>query len=244
MLHKPDRRDPSVQGKTSRAYCFPEMTVNCVDEERRTADQDVFQRICFDDSGKLILNRRYSDAVASGKEDTTGENIRDEGYIRGFKKGEADGLYSTEKKLQPLLKSLKQAVLALENARRELRSQMEREAVELALAVAEKVISREISINRDVVVDVLRTALKQAHGHERVAIRVSPEDFQFLKHGGERISGFPEDVTKIIEEDKSIAKGGCIVETNLGDVDARIEKQLQSVREHFEKEINRLGTGG
>ena len=51
----------------------------------------------------------------------------------------------------------------------------------------------------------------------------------------------PEDLENVIAEDTSIADGGCVIETDLGDIDARIEKQLQAVKEVLRSETKKLG---
>ncbi len=47
----------------------------------------------------------------------------------------------------------------------------------------------------------------------------------------------------IFEGDESITNGGCFIETNFGDIDARIEKQLHAVEEAFKSELRKLNGG-
>jgi flagellar assembly protein FliH len=63
---------------------------------------------------------------------------------------------------------------------------------------------------------------------------MNPGDLQFINETKYQLSHLAADVNSVtIEAEESIQSGGCIIETDLGEIDARIEKQLQAVEESF-----------
>jgi len=63
---------------------------------------------------------------------------------------------------------------------------------------------------------------------------MSPSDLQFIKETRSQLSNMIENIDNItLEAAENIQSGGCIIETDLGEIDARIEKQLQAVEESF-----------
>jgi flagellar assembly protein FliH len=168
--------------------------------------------------------------------------LNEQAYQRGFadgkKKGmiDADNSWQTlvEKKVEPLLISLQKVLLQLNNLRKETYREIEKEVVELALAIAKQVICQEISIDRDIVVCVAREALAKVEDPASVKIKLSPSDLRFVKKTRSQLSNFIQNIENVtFEAAENIQSGGCIVETDLGEIDARIEKQLQTVEESF-----------
>jgi flagellar assembly protein FliH len=214
-------------------------------EENPRSENNVFQRIEFDESGKLLPGNYVADTDDFENIKANAKEIQEQAYIEGFEKGERDGLESAKASLEPVVQHLSQSIEALENAKKELHLRTEREAVELALAIAEKIVSHEVQTNREVVLSVVEEALKKVVDRKNIKIRVAPPDFHFLNNAKVQIPDLEELFEKAtFEEDKSIVNGGCVIETNLGDIDARIEKQFQAVEDAFRSEIKKLRLGG
>ena len=245
-MHKSNKKARSTNDMGLKPYCFPNMALGTASNEKKEAENIVFRRIDFDDSGKMRPGR-YMENANEVFEDikTDAEKTEEQAYIVGFEKGQGDGLESVKGMFESLLKCLSESIAELERAKKELLLRTEREAVELSLAIAEKIVHHEIKINRKVVLDIINAALKKVVDRKKIQIRLAPSDFKFLNDAKPHLSGLEEDFEKItFEEDKSIMAGGCVIETNLGDIDARIEKQLQAVKDAFRSEINKLGLGG
>ena len=130
--------------------------------------------------------------------------------------------------------SLQEALLKINNIRNETYRQIEKEVVELALSIARQVICQEITIDREIVVCVAREALAKVEDPGRVKIKMSPSDLQFINETQSQLSNLIENIDNVtLEATESIQSGGCIIETDFGEIDARIEKQLQVVEESF-----------
>ena len=111
---------------------------------------------------------------------------------------------------------------------------IENELVELALAIARQVICQEIAMDREIVVCVAREALAKVDDPGKIKIKMNPADLQFINETRYQLSKLIDGVNNItVEPEENIQSGGCVIETDLGEIDARIEKQLQAVEESF-----------
>ncbi len=106
----------------------------------------------------------------------------------------------------------------------------EQEAVELTMSIARKVIQRELAMNRESVLYVVKEALRASVTNGKIIIRLNPADMEVLNDRGKDFQrdtkGFS---TVAMEGDESISRGGCIIETDSGEVDATIEGLLDEV---------------
>lgn len=245
-MHKFYGNERSIKDIAKKPYCFPDMGVGTSAKGRTETENNIFRRIDFDESGKLLRGKYVTNTNEVFEDiNTVAEKTKLQAYNEGFEKGKRDGLESVKGKFESALKFLNEAISEVERAKKELLLRTEREAVELSLAIARMIVHNEVKINREVILNVINAALKKVVDRKKIRIRVASADFQFLNDNKTHISGLEEDFEKVtFEEDKSIMKGGCIIETNLGDIDARIEKQLQAVDEAFRSEVNKLRLGG
>ena len=161
-------------------------------------------------------------------------------YEEGFEKGKREGVEHGRKEVVPVVNSLREALDELETIRAELHSKAEKEAVHLALAVARKILCHEVQANRAVVKNVIRAALKGADEQGSVTIRVNPADYRLLKDTGFSAIDIPGGGDGVeLEEDDRIASGGCVISTDFGEIDARLEKQFEVVEEAFRAEFQK-----
>ena len=98
----------------------------------------------------------------------------------------------------------------------------------------------EIATNKEVVINVVKEAIKKVVDHGKIIIKVNPSDLQLINNSDRQFLNFVDNIENItFEGDETISVGGCVIETDFGDIDARIEKQFQVVEEAFKSEIQR-----
>jgi flagellar assembly protein FliH len=218
------------EGALSReAYSFPVIHIeNASNGKMETGENDSFQRIVVDEKGKLSLDGPEQKAA----------RIEEEAYARGFSKGEKDGLESGKEKLEPVLRNFREALLRLEEIKKEIYLNAEKDIVDLVLAITKKIVCHEITSNKEVILGIVKEAIKKVVDHEEIKIRISPSDLQVLKNARTELSNLVDNIQGVtLEEDETILHGGCIIETTSGDIDARVEKQLEAVEEALKSEL-------
>jgi flagellar assembly protein FliH len=106
--------------------------------------------------------------------------------------------------------------------------------IQLSFEIAQKVARREIQKD-SIIEDVLKDSLRKILGANSVIIKIHPEDYKILNEDNNKSLVFDESFSKIkFEQDDRIEQGGCVVETEIGNVDARIISQFNELKKYFE----------
>jgi len=172
---------------------------------------------------------------AARREAAAYEKGLNEGMQQGLEAGRAEAQQASEQKFGEAVCALAAALDQLHRRRETLVPQAETEAARLALAIASKVICRECATSPDVVRLVAHQALKRVAPREVIAVRVNPQDKQEIEQ--RCIGALPDDGHHIeVVGDTAITPGGCVVETQLGTVDATIEAQWRQIAEELLEE--------
>ncbi|MCS7241159.1 MAG: FliH/SctL family protein [Candidatus Caldatribacterium sp.] len=163
------------------------------------------------------------------------EAIRRQAYEEGWREGEEKAKEAVQKSWEEKVKVFERILREFVKVRDHRWKVLEEPLCTLVFALAEKVIQREAERAPFVGETIARALLRLAQ-RERVVVRVHPEECAFVRDMKEdlfrRVDGleFLE-----VKEDPRVAKGGCIVETQFGNVDARIETQIAILREEVER---------
>ncbi len=152
-------------------------------------------------------------------------------YNRGLEDGLNKGRMQILKEVGTELKILKGLIEGAEKLKDELYGKVENDVVEISLMIAARIIGEIAEKDRNVVVNNAKEAIKRASDREVLKIRVSPADYEGLnKKRSELLQCFDGIKSLLIEVDESVQPGGCLIETNQGDIDARIESQIKVMK--------------
>jgi len=230
----------SNQENAFKLHYFPNIPVNYSDENTRNSNKgNKFERINYKNGAEIthtnISKENRYDEIKKGSFDETPREIEEKAYAKGFARGEKAGIESGNEKIELVVNSINKGLSELIKIRQEIYLETEQEIVKLAMKIARKIVCNEIRVNKDTVVNVVKEALKKVEGNEKVKVKLSSKDLQFIKSEKPAIIDKITNIENVgFEMDESIPDGGCIIETESGDIDARIEKQFQAVEEAFE----------
>jgi len=164
------------------------------------------------------------------------DRIEKEAYEEAFQLGEKTGLESGERMFRSAVQSLVEAVERLKHMEKEFYGRVEEEILDLVLATTRKVVQREINTQRDVILDVLRQAIAKTTDRERIRVRINPSDFDFVHaHKSDIVSTVDGVKDLVIEGDESISRGGAVVDSDYGTIDARIERRFETVEKALKR---------
>lgn len=155
------------------------------------------------------------------------EAARITGYNAGYEEGHAIGVANAEAAMSESVKRLvAMANDAHENHAVFYRS-AERQVVDLALQIAQKVVEHEVENIPDLAIHVIRAALEEMDARTAVRVRVSPDDEELLRRRWAQVvpAGIAPDRIELVK-DEQVRSGGAIIETNHGQVDAQLETKL------------------
>jgi flagellar assembly protein FliH len=155
-------------------------------------------------------------------------------YENGFHQGERAGMEMAEKKLEVVMRRYAEAVLELGKAKARLYAEVEPQVVKLAIEVARRIVHREIHADREIIQTLVKVALNHATEKSAVTVHLNPTDYSYLLEHRNQLAG-PDDSGRevILLADKAIERGGCLVKTECGDIDARIEEEFRELERGF-----------
>jgi len=103
--------------------------------------------------------------------------------------------------------------------------------ITLALEVAQKIIAG-LPVSSEMVEAVVREAVRQVEDAAEITIQLHPEDLALLrKHNSPLLNGLPEIGPLRFTNSSDVTRGGCIVQTRFGLIDARRETKLEQLRQ-------------
>ena len=180
--------------------------------------------------------------AARAEAEATGRQAFQEARERGREQGLADADAEIQRRAQLLAEKMtaekpNTTLPAIQNLSESLVRERDRwlkeweaAAVHLSVAVAEKLLRRELQARPNIVENVLHEALELAAGTARLRVVLHPDDLELL---GEQTAEIAKHLSKCSEVvcvgDASVTRGGCLIETEQGVVDARLETQLERI---------------
>jgi flagellar assembly protein FliH len=108
----------------------------------------------------------------------------------------------------------------------EITSQSEHALVKLALEIAKKIVHREVTVDREIALALTRVTLQKLHQRAIATVHLNPDDLAYVEMHRDKLHFHG---TLNLIEDPSISLGSCLIRTETGDVDARIEQQFDEI---------------
>ncbi len=156
------------------------------------------------------------------------EQARKDGYERGHE----DGYESGKAEIERLIAQIHSVISRTIEKRNEIIEELETQLVNLVLLIARKVVKVISENQKNVVINNVIQALRKLKNRGEVVIRVNLEDVKLTSAHVKDFMRMVESVKSVtIVEDSSVEKGGCIIETDFGQIDARIASQLHEIEE-------------
>jgi flagellar assembly protein FliH len=147
-------------------------------------------------------------------------------YTQGMAAGEAAAQQRTQQKLDPVLAGLNSIIAELAALRKRVRSEAEDDAVTLSIAIARRVLYRELCTDPDAILGLVKAAFSKLNARETHRLRVSPSDAAAIQEYREKLQ-LPPGLE--IASDGSLTPGSAIFETSRGDLDASVDTQLAEI---------------
>jgi flagellar assembly protein FliH len=162
----------------------------------------------------------------TGTQATHLAGLERDAFSKGFAQGERAGAEASGKRGEVVLRRLTETLEELTTLREQMIHQTERQMVQLALAIARRIVQREISLDQDLLVAMARVALDRLGESAHVTVRLNPEDYQAT--AAARAAEWTGTQVSVIA-DARVARGGCRVESDFGMMDAGADAQIQEI---------------
>jgi len=147
-------------------------------------------------------------------------------FEAGYRKGAEQGHQQASAQWKPVLEEFAQSLRELRQARQRMRREAERDLVELAVAIARRILHRELSVDPQALLGIVKAALDRLESREVDRLRVNPEDAELI---GNYLAQTGLGQIEIVA-DRQLARGSVVLETVHGSLDASVETQLEEIK--------------
>jgi len=209
---------------------------------------------------KISLSRLLRDVKLSSEKFTVGELLSEEPEVRyvkeaeynrlaanaqaekeqaykdGYSDGQQMGYGKGKSESQSTIAQFNRLIHDVENQRLAIYQEAEVELVDLAIEIARKIISSELEGSKEIIIHSVRKAVELLRDRSLLTLKVAPDQESLVRDNLDSLYDLDDRIEKIdVVPDRRVGCGGCIVETESGNVDARIETELQNIETALRK---------
>jgi flagellar assembly protein FliH len=212
-----------------------EWAFNKVQEASQEYDTKINQS--EEESNNIISNaKNQADMIISDAKNQAAE-VMEDARNKGEEDGWEEGFSRGEEEVNRLITRLNRILSSTIQKRNEVLEEAESQIVDIIIAVARKVVKTITESHKNIVIEQISEAIQKLKGRAEITIRVNVEDLMMTTKHKKDFIQMVEGIENVkILEDNSVDKGGCIITTDFGSVDARISSQLSELEQKI-KEI-------
>jgi flagellar assembly protein FliH len=189
---------------------------------------------------KQLLNDAFGRASAIVADaEQRGEELVASVQAEARAAGHAEGQAAADAEMSDMMTTMKNLVDMARVERHKLMESAEPELVRLAVGIAERVLHQQIALDRGVVVEMAKVAIARLVEKESITVRVNPGDLERMKEHRDELLDSGEIKNYRVVEDQRVDRGGILVETDGGTIDARISTQVNEAKRvlHIEDDV-------
>ncbi len=197
-------------------------------EVKRQTDQAAVIKADAETQAAQIVEKAKVDAaqIIADAQDQH-DKIVSEARSEGYEQGSAEGYEKGKAEVERLIERMHKVLEAVMQRREEILQDTESQIVELVILMARKVIKILSENQKNVIMANTVAALRKVKTRGEVTLRVNIEDVKLTTAHASEFIQHVENIQGVkVQEDSAVEKGGCIVETDFGAIDARISSQL------------------
>ena len=152
------------------------------------------------------------------------------GVLEGKRSAEQALKADYEKRLELEHQRVESLLTALNEQLLTIQSATEQALIKFAFGIAEKIIRKEIGGDRQIVVEQIKEGVRRVVGVENIRVRIHPEDLPLVREQKSVIQGSGDAIREIVVDgDETLEPGDCIIESDMGNIDARVATQLRQI---------------
>jgi flagellar assembly protein FliH len=200
--------------------------------KKKTNQAQKIKQEAESETKKLIEEAEKKAAEIESSINQKMEQIENEAFDKGYREGHDQGYKGGKEEVERLVERLHVVLTKAIDKRNEIIDESETQLINLVLLISKKVIKVISENQKNVVINNVIQALRKLKSRGDVVIRVNLSDLELATEHTKDFLKMVENVKSVtILEDSSVDKGGCIIETDFGQIDARISSQLHEIEE-------------
>jgi flagellar assembly protein FliH len=169
------------------------------------------------------------------------ESAYQEAYQLGREEGRHEAFQKVSTEIKARMDQIDKLLIHLSQLKNEIFQFNESHIVQLAMHMASRLAYAEIKADPTGIKDIMKSALEMAQSEENVTVQVAPSQFEFLETLKKETGRDFEFLKKIkLEAVEGISEGGCVIETNYGEIDSRFEERVSRLWETMSENLYRV----
>ncbi|MEK4435260.1 MULTISPECIES: FliH/SctL family protein [Paenibacillus] len=162
------------------------------------------------------------------------EAMRSQGFQQGFDEGKVQAELDLQVQIEQMMKEAQEVLQEAYVAKDQIIQEAEPFLVELACGIAEKVIDKQLTVEPEHTLELIRQNLSRKREQGMIALCVAPEQFAFVQAAREELSLSIDSQAELqILPDATVKDKGCVIRSSFGSVDARIDTQLSEIKKEL-----------
>lgn len=220
----PELGKPNSQTQNVNAFILPDLAELQTENKEEESQQEIL--VAPPDIEEILQQAQTEAAriIAQAEENSQiiAQVAHDQAVHEVQQKFEAE----VAEKVTEIRNQLVETIAEISKLANEITNRVEPQLIELALQIAKKIVGREVTIDREIALTLVKVSLGKLHNRSIAEVHLNPADFAFVQTHQEKLN-FRGSLELV--EDKTISVGGCLVHTETGDIDARIESQFDEI---------------
>jgi flagellar assembly protein FliH len=158
-------------------------------------------------------------------------------FIKGFNEGKKEATNRLQKEYS---EKIKEVYSIIESITSKIDTQLTQQlnsingfVIQLSFQIAEKIIRREIE-KESPILKIIDEAMKKLSSANQAVVKINPGDYTLLDLNLLQLNKKFNSSHIRIEADERIEKGGCLIETEIGNADGRVTSQIENIKRQIE----------
>ncbi len=223
-------REVPAYGSAAPSPAPPQPAQPTIDFEALRSEADAIIDGAERDAEALLADAHMRARTMIDDAGVRAEQIAENARRAAHEAGHAAGTQAAEREMSELLATMRNLIEMARAERHKIIESAEPELVKLAMGIAERVLHQQIALDRNVVVEMAKVAISRLIDRDSVTVRVNPADLERMREHREDVLALGDVKNVRIIEDQRVDRGGVVVETDAGSVDARVHTQLAEVK--------------
>ncbi len=200
--------------------------------QQKTDEVQILKKNAEDEAEKLVSDAEKSAAELTSKLESDLGDIRKKAQEEGYEAGRETGFAEGHLEVERLVNQLHAIIDKTIEKRNDIIDESETQIINLVIMIAKKVVKVISENQKNVVVNNVIQALRKLKSRGEVLIKVNIDDVELTSDHIKDFMRMVENIRSVtVVEDSTVDKGGCIIETDFGEIDARISSQLHEIEE-------------
>ncbi len=213
------------------------------DHEKKKSDFQL-DPIVAQQSGVATVQRRNLEAQVEAAVLERMKEVQEQAYAKSYELGLHEGsekaFVERKQDLENRIRDLDAVFAELNEVKTKALRESEAVLIKLVFNVAEKIAQREISLNQEPILDMIKQLVESIQADDRVNLNVSENDYAFIEELRKRSQVDLDFKNVKLIASPSIQAGGCILESNFGTVDASVPQRVEKVWASLKQKLPNL----